>query len=79
MQLMKTAHYSLHCVIRTAAMHIQDPAFQLLEFLNLFPAQVTSAFSSLLSLYINNEAKSDHGGFQSLALFHKNSQTYGYN
>ena len=41
MQLMKQAHYSLHCVIRTASIHIQDPAFQILEFLNIFPAQVS--------------------------------------
>lgn len=38
--LMKMAHFSLHCVIRTAAMAIQDSNFQLLEFLNMFPAQV---------------------------------------
>ena len=40
MSLMKMAHYSMHCVIRTAAMAIQDTSFQLLEFLNMFPAQV---------------------------------------
>ena len=40
MSLMKMAHHSMHCVIRTAAMAIQDSSFQLLEFLNMFPAQV---------------------------------------
>ena len=40
MSLMKMAHFSLHVVIRTAAMAIQDSNFQLLEFLNMFPAQV---------------------------------------
>lgn len=42
MSLMKMAHYSLHCVIRTAAVAIQESGFQLLEFLNMFPAQVTN-------------------------------------
>ncbi|XP_052062310.1 dynein axonemal heavy chain 5-like isoform X2 [Mytilus californianus] len=40
MALMTMAHKSLHGVIRTAAMATQDTSFQLLEFLNMFPAQV---------------------------------------
>ncbi len=40
MQLLRMAHTSLHAVNRTAAMAISDSAFQLLEFLNMFPAQV---------------------------------------
>jgi len=40
MALMVMAQKSMHGVIRTAAMAIQDPNFQLLEFLNMFPAQV---------------------------------------
>ncbi|WAR12300.1 DYH5-like protein [Mya arenaria] len=40
MSLMMMAQKSLHGVIRTAAMAIQDQSFQLLEFLGMFPAQV---------------------------------------
>ena len=41
MSLMKMAHGSMHGVICTAAMAIEDSGFQLLEFLSMFPAQVT--------------------------------------
>ena len=42
MALLRMAHSSLHGVIRTAAMALQDSVgFQLLEFLNMFPAQVS--------------------------------------
>ena len=40
MELLKLTCKSLHGVIRTAAITIQDPAFKLLEFENMFPAQV---------------------------------------
>ena len=43
MSLMLMAQKSLHGVIRTAAMAIQDQNFQLLEFLNMFPAQVQTS------------------------------------
>ena len=42
MNLMNMAQRSLHSVIRAAAMAIQDTNFSLLEFLDTFPAQVTS-------------------------------------
>ena len=41
MNLMNMAQRSLHSVIRAAAMAIQDPNFNLLEFLETFPAQVS--------------------------------------
>lgn len=34
---------SVHAVIRNAMVAIQDPNFQLLEFLNTYPAQVREA------------------------------------
>ncbi|XP_074644897.1 dynein axonemal heavy chain 5-like [Tubulanus polymorphus] len=40
MSLMMMAQKSLHGVIRTAYMAIQDTSFNLLEFLSMFPAQV---------------------------------------
>ena len=40
MSLMNMAQWSLHGVIRAAAMTIQDSAFNLLEFCDSFPAQV---------------------------------------
>ncbi|CAI9729037.1 dynein heavy chain 5, axonemal-like [Octopus vulgaris] len=38
--LLRISRRSLHGVIRTAAMAITDPTFKLLEFENMFPAQV---------------------------------------
>ena len=47
MALLRMAHSSLHGVIRTAAMALQDTGgFQLLEFLNMFPAQVGHSMSN---------------------------------
>lgn len=40
MNLLHTAHRSLHMIIRQAAMAIQDTNFDLLEFLSSYPAQV---------------------------------------
>ncbi|ESO89757.1 hypothetical protein LOTGIDRAFT_192667 [Lottia gigantea] len=40
MSLLQMSQKSVHGVIRTAAMAIQDSSFNLLEFLNMFPAQI---------------------------------------
>ena len=41
MQLMTIAQRSLHGVIRTAAMSVQDSNFQMIEFLESYPSQVS--------------------------------------
>lgn len=38
--LLKESQRSLHLIIRQAALAIVDPTFQLIDFVNSFPAQV---------------------------------------
>ena len=40
-KLLNMAKLSLHAVIRQAVVAIKDPNFELIEFLNSFPAQVS--------------------------------------
>ena len=40
-KLLKMSLQSVHCVIRNAIVAIRDPSFDLLEFLNSYPAQVS--------------------------------------
>ena len=47
MSLMKMAQKSLHSVIRTAWMAVCDSSFNLLEFLDMFQAQVRPVLHSL--------------------------------
>ncbi|GAB1603059.1 dynein axonemal heavy chain 5 [Argonauta hians] len=55
-ELLRVSRRSLHGVIRTAAMAITDPTFKLLEFENMFPAQMIWTASSELAL---TKARSD--------------------
>ena len=50
MNLMVIAQRSLHGVIKTAAMAVQDSSLEIIEFLNSYQAQVSIASISL-SLY----------------------------
>ena len=70
MSLMLMAQKSLHGVIRTAAMAIQDSNFQLLEFLNMFPAQVSHiVISQGVSVIYLNTFKLKEFNHISLLLF----------
>ena len=40
-KLLRMSLQSVHCVIRNAIVAIRDPNFDLLEFLNSYPAQVS--------------------------------------
>jgi len=43
---------SIHKIIRDGAIAIQDPQFNLLDFLNSFPAQVNDTNISKINLYV---------------------------
>ena len=50
--LLEQAQWSLHVVIRDASVSIQDPTFDMMNFFNSFPAQVSD---SILSFVITSE------------------------
>jgi dynein heavy chain len=50
--LMTVAQSSLHGVIRTASLAIQDSAFKLLEFLDNYPAQVGTLYTAPAAVVI---------------------------
>ena len=47
-KLLEMSLRSVHCVIRNAVVAIRDPSFEMLEFLNSYPAQVSCCFPALL-------------------------------
>ena len=50
--LLEQAQWSLHVVIRDASLSIQDPTFDMMNFFNSFPAQVSD---SILRFVITSE------------------------
>ena len=50
-ELLKTSRQSVHGVIRSASLTIADPQFKLLEFENMFPAQVNFFSNDVNKLY----------------------------
>lgn len=46
--LLKETLHSVHMVIKNAWVAIEDPNFQLIEFLNTYPAQVCNIFPLFL-------------------------------
>ena len=40
-ELLKVTRQSVHAIIRSASITVTDPSFKLLEFENVFPAQVS--------------------------------------
>ena len=47
-KLLKMVKQSVHAVIRSSVVAIQDPNFELMEFLNSFPAQVRLCISNAI-------------------------------
>ena len=52
MELLNATRNTVHSVLRNASIAINDPAFKLLEFENMFPAQVTAFPFTLNLLFI---------------------------
>lgn len=52
--LLKESQRSLHLVIRQAALTIQDPGFQLVDFLNSFTAQVDNSWNQRTNLLMGH-------------------------
>ena len=50
-KLLKMVKQSVHAVIRSSVVAIQDPNFELMEFLNSFPAQVRLCISNATTYY----------------------------
>ena len=56
LDLLNGAQWSLHVVIRDAAIAIKDPAFEMMNFFNTFASQVILFFESLLYCYQINSS-----------------------
>lgn len=55
--LLKESQRSLHLVIHQAALAIQETGFQLIEFLNSYPAQVAISCSHVPQTFVTQEGK----------------------
>ncbi len=51
-KLLQMSLRSVHCVIHNAMVAIQDPNFNLLEFLNTYPAQVGYLTRIIVPVYL---------------------------
>ena len=56
--LLKETLHSVHMVIKNAWTTIEDPNFQLIEFLNTYPAQASTALAAAILMYVSSCLKS---------------------